>query len=76
LTKNSKYQIPHYSIYGKDAIFAFAVVKVWHYRDPISQFSATNLNFPIHKPWYQLSEEQKSVVWDGKHHFTGLNDFF
>jgi len=33
-------------------------------------------NFPIHKPWYQLTEEQKQLVWDGNRYFYGLNRFF
>src|SRR5690606_8695249 len=33
-------------------------------------------DFPIHKPWYQLSDEQKQSVWEGNIYFTGLNNFF
>lgn len=33
-------------------------------------------DFPIHKPYYQLTKEQKLLLWSGNEHFTGLNEFF
>ena len=33
-------------------------------------------DFPIHKPYFELSEEQKELVWKGNSHFTGIHDFF
>lgn len=41
------------------------LVKVAHYFD-----------FPIHKPYFQLSEEQKDTLWRGNKYFMGINDFF
>ncbi|MGL5785586.1 MAG: excinuclease ABC subunit UvrA [Bacteroidales bacterium] len=32
--------------------------------------------FPIHKPYNQLSEEQKSVLWNGNSQAEGIWDFF
>lgn len=32
--------------------------------------------FPIHKPYYQLSSEQKDLLWNGKGKVEGINDFF
>ncbi|MBS1231616.1 MAG: excinuclease subunit, partial [Bacteroidetes bacterium] len=32
--------------------------------------------FPIHKPWFQLTREQKELVWRGNKYFYGLNRFF
>lgn len=32
--------------------------------------------FPIHKPYFQLNDEQKQLIWEGNNYFTGLNDFF
>ncbi len=32
--------------------------------------------FPIHKPFFELSEEQKRLLWTGNKFFGGLNDFF
>jgi len=33
-------------------------------------------DFPIHKPYYLLSEEQKELLWNGNKYFYGLNRFF
>ena len=32
--------------------------------------------FPIHTPFYQLTAEQKRLLWCGNEYFHGLNDFF
>ena len=37
---------------------------------------AYKFDLPIHKPFYQLSDEQKEPVWLGNEYFQGLNDFF
>ncbi|MBI4649186.1 MAG: excinuclease ABC subunit UvrA [Bacteroidia bacterium] len=39
-------------------------------------YNATKFDFPIHKPIYQLSDEQKKLLWKGNEYFYGLNDFF
>jgi len=38
--------------------------------------SAYKFNFPVHKPYKELSKDQRQLVWSGNSHFTGLNDFF
>ncbi len=38
--------------------------------------NAYKFDFPIHKPYYQLSEEQRELLWSGNQYFGGLNDFF
>ena len=38
--------------------------------------NAYKFGFPIHKPYYQLTEEQKELLWTGNEYFGGLNDFF
>ncbi len=38
--------------------------------------NAYKFDFPIHKPFYQLSQEQKELLWTGNLHFDGLNEFF
>jgi len=37
---------------------------------------ADRYNFPIHKPYYQLTPEQKEALWRGKDGFVGLDEFF
>ena len=32
--------------------------------------------FPIHEPYYNLTTEQKLLLWRGNEYFHGLNDFF
>ncbi len=39
--------------------------------------SATvHFDFPIHRPYCELTEEQKDLLWEGNDHFYGINDFF
>lgn len=38
--------------------------------------SASRFDFPIHKAYDQLSEEQQEVLWTGNKHFFGLNAYF
>jgi excinuclease ABC subunit A len=38
--------------------------------------NAEKFDFPIHKPYFQLTEEQKSIIWKGNKYFYGLNKFF
>jgi len=33
-------------------------------------------NFPIHKPYFELTAAQKKLIWTGNKYFEGLNDFF
>jgi excinuclease ABC subunit A len=37
---------------------------------------AYKFDFPIHKPYYKLSEEEKELLWSGNEYFKGINDFF
>jgi excinuclease ABC subunit A len=38
--------------------------------------SAEHFNFPIHKPYYQLTEDQKLLLWKGNKYFYGIDRFF
>jgi excinuclease ABC subunit A len=38
--------------------------------------NAYKFDFPIHKPYFELTKEQKELIWDGNMYFTGLNEFF
>lgn len=38
--------------------------------------NAGNFNFPIHKPYFDLSSDQKELLWNGNRYFKGLNAFF
>ena len=39
-------------------------------------YAADKFDFPIHTPYYELTAEQKQLLWLGNEHFHGLNDFF
>jgi excinuclease ABC subunit A len=45
------------------------------YRDELVN-NSHKFNFPIHKPYFELSDAQKDLVWTGNKYFQGLNDFF
>lgn len=62
------------SIY-ENAIFPWRGESMSWYRDQLVN-NAYKFDFPIHKPWFELSEEQKQLVWDGNSYFEGLNSFF
>ncbi len=38
--------------------------------------NAGSFNFPIHKPIYQLTDEQKALLWKGNKYFDGISKFF
>jgi excinuclease ABC subunit A len=38
--------------------------------------SAAKFDFPIHKPYYELTDEQRQLIWTGNKYFEGLNAFF
>lgn len=62
------------SIY-ENAVFPWRGESMGWYRDQLVN-SAYKFDFPIHKPWFELSEEQKQLVWDGNEHFIGIHKFF
>ena len=37
---------------------------------------AAKFDFPIHRPYYQLTEAQKRLLWTGNEYFEGLDEFF
>lgn len=38
--------------------------------------NAYKFDFPIHKPIFELTSEQKDLLWTGNEHFEGLSEFF
>lgn len=38
--------------------------------------NAFKFDFPIHKPYFELSEEHIQTLWEGNSYFTGINKFF
>ena len=62
------------SIY-QDAVACWKGEKMSEWKNELI-YSAEKFNFPIHKPFYELSEEQKFLLWTGNKYFNGLNSFF
>ena len=62
------------SIY-ENAIFPWRGEKVSWYRDQLVN-NSHKFDFPIHKPFFELTNEQKELIWTGNEYFEGLNSFF
>jgi len=62
------------SVY-ENAIYPWRGETMSWFRDQLVN-NAYKFDFPIHKPWYELSAEQRQLVWDGNKYFTGLTGFF
>ncbi|MEN2487462.1 excinuclease ABC subunit UvrA [Flavobacterium sp. B11] len=62
------------SIY-ESAIYPWRGESMSWYKDELVKH-AYKFDFPIHKPYFQLTEEQKDLIWTGNQYFQGLNDFF
>ena len=64
------------SVY-EDAIVAWRGEKMSEWKDEFIK-KASKLNFPIHKPYYELDDKQKEILWrgTGDQQFPCLNNFF
>ncbi len=62
------------SIY-EDAIFPFRTDAYKWYKENLI-LNADSYNIPIHKPWFELTEEQQNLVWQGTDKFSGIQDLF
>jgi excinuclease ABC subunit A len=62
------------SVY-ENAIYPWRGESMGWFRDELVN-NAYKFDFPIHKPFFELSEVQKDLVWTGNKHFQGLNVFF
>lgn len=62
------------SVYD-DCVVAWKGDKMREWRDQLVAH-AHKCSFPIHRPYFELSEEQREVLWHGNQYFDGINDFF
>lgn len=62
------------SVY-ENAIFPWRGESMGWYRDQLVN-NSHKFDFPIHKPYFQLSDAQKQLIWDGNQYFEGLHAFF
>lgn len=62
------------SVY-ENAIFPWRGESMSWYRDQLVN-NSHKFDFPIHKPYFELSKEQQQLIWEGNSYFEGLNSFF
>lgn len=62
------------SVY-ENAIYPWRGESMGWYRDQLVN-NSHHFDFPIHKPYFELSDAHKALVWNGNKYFTGLNAFF
>jgi excinuclease ABC subunit A len=62
------------SIY-EDAIACWRGEKMGEWKNELIA-NAHKFDFPVHRPYHELSEEQRALLWSGNQHFHGLKDFF
>ena len=63
-----------FSIY-ENAILPWKSESFKKYKDQFIN-NAYKFDFPIHKPYFQLTESQKQLLWTGNKYFKGINAFF
>lgn len=59
----------------EEAIVCWRGEKVGKWRQKLLNV-AHKMDFPVHTPYRELTEEQRQVLWTGNELFNGINDFF
>jgi len=59
----------------EDCVVAWRGEKMQEWKYQIID-SVSKTDFPIHKPYEELSEKFKTMLWEGCAHFEGINAFF
>ncbi|HBS87351.1 MAG TPA: excinuclease ABC subunit A [Bacteroidales bacterium] len=62
------------SVY-EDAVVCWKGEKMSKWKEKLI-FNAMHFDFPVHKPYYQLSDEQRKLLWKGNKWFKGIDAFF
>ena len=62
------------SVY-ENAIAPWRGEKLKKYKNELIKCSI-DFDFPIHKPYFKLTQEQKKMLWTGNSYFKGINFFF
>lgn len=62
------------SIYD-DAVACWRGEKMGEWKRGLIECSS-KIGFPIHKPYIDLSQEQRDILWHGRGEFTGIDGFF
>ena len=68
--------IPNRSLSVYDgAVVCWRGEKMGEWKDMVIR-GAEKAGFPIFTPYYQLTDEQRRMLWDGTRYFEGINAFF
>ncbi|WP_242135246.1 excinuclease ABC subunit UvrA [Aestuariivivens marinum] len=59
----------------EETIFPWRGESMSWYKDQLVN-NSHKFDFPIHRPYFELTSEQKQLIWTGNEHFEGLNSFF
>ncbi|HAC22469.1 MAG TPA: excinuclease ABC subunit A, partial [Porphyromonadaceae bacterium] len=62
------------SVY-EDAVMCWKGEKMGEYKKHFIEH-CSKYNFPIHRPYFELTDEEKDVLWRGRMGLYGINDFF
>ncbi len=62
------------SVYD-DAVVCWKGEKMSEWKNELIM-NADKFNFPIHRPFYELTEEEVELLWSGNKYFSGLDAFF
>ncbi len=62
------------SVY-ENAIFPWRGESMNWYKEQLVN-NSHKFDFPIHKPYFELSNKDKNLIWNGNKYFEGLNSFF
>ena len=62
------------SVY-EDAVVCWKGEKMAEWKNQLV-YNAEKVKFPIHTPYYKLTDKQKEMLWKGTSYFGGIDDFF
>jgi excinuclease ABC subunit A len=62
------------SVY-EDAIVCWKGDKMSEWKNVLVN-NSHKFDFPVHRPYYELSVKEKKLLWTGNKYFQGLDDFF
>lgn len=62
------------SVYD-NCVVAWKGEKMQEWRDNVL-LGAKKSNFPVHRPYFELSDAEREMLWEGTPHFGGIRDFF
>jgi excinuclease ABC subunit A len=59
----------------EEAVFPWRGDSMSYYKNELIK-NASKFDFPIHRPWFELTDKEKDLVWNGNQHFAGIHSFF